>query len=344
MMHLMPRILGSGLFLLTAAPLLADDHQSADTSDRDQRSEDVTAAIQGGLEIVQTAAASYPQHRDCFSCHHQALTVFTMVMAEQAGYEIDSEILAGQLEFSRGSFANRHDALRQGERIGGRSATVSYAMWMFDEAGEEADALTEAMVSYLLARQEDDGRWQPPSQRPPLEESAVTCTAFAAYAMDHYAPEESREDVAASIERAAVWLQAVAAESHEDRVFRLWGLSRLERDDAYIETARAALLATQREDGGWAQTGDMDSDAYATGQAIHALLSTGTPPDNDTIHRGIDYLLSTQEAGGSWHVVTRSKPIQRWFDNGDPHGTDQFISIAATSWAVAALAEWQSAE
>ena len=49
-----------------------------------------------------------------------------------------------------------------------------------------------------------------------------------------------------------------------------------------------------------------------------------------------------QKDDGSWLVKTRSKPIQKFFDNGDPHGKNQFISISATSWATAALAKFHS--
>jgi hypothetical protein len=52
----------------------------------------------------------------------------------------------------------------------------------------------------------------------------------------------------------------------------------------------------------------------------------------------VAFLLKTQQPDGSWLVETRSKPIQKFFDNGDPHGKSQFISITATGWAVAALA------
>jgi len=47
--------------------------------------------------------------------------------------------------------------------------------------------------------------------------------------------------------------------------------------------------------------------------------------------------LSTQKPDGSWHVSSRANPVQEFFDNGDPHETDQFISMQATAWAVAAL-------
>jgi N-acyl-D-amino-acid deacylase len=84
----------------------------------------------------------------------------------------------------------------------------------------------------------------------------------------------------------------------------------------------------------------MPSDAYATGQALWVLFTVGRAPDEAECRRAIEFLLSTQQADGSWFVKSRSKPIQVLFDNGDPHGTDQFISTPATCWAVSALALW----
>lgn len=54
--------------------------------------------------------------------------------------------------------------------------------------------------------------------------------------------------------------------------------------------------------------------------------------------RAADWLLKAQLDDGSWHVKTRAKPVQVYFDNGDPHGKDQFLSMAATAWSTAALA------
>jgi N-acyl-D-amino-acid deacylase len=51
----------------------------------------------------------------------------------------------------------------------------------------------------------------------------------------------------------------------------------------------------------------------------------------------VRHLLSTQQADGSWYVATRAVPVQAYFDTGFPHGRDQFISAAATNWAVQAL-------
>ena len=96
--------------------------------------------------------------------------------------------------------------------------------------------------------------------------------------------------------------------------------------------------AAQRGDGGWAQTQYLDSDAYATGQSLYALQVAGISPQNPVYKRGTAYLLSTQLEGGSWHVTSRSPKFQPYFESGFPHKDDQWISAAATAWAVVALA------
>jgi hypothetical protein len=124
--------------------------------------------------------------------------------------------------------------------------------------------------------------------------------------------------------------------------------SKGEPDGRRLKVGLIELLSkSQREDGGWGQTPVMQSDAYATGQALLMLVQTNgyskkSIHDSGFYRKGIDFLLRTQQEDGSWHVVTRSKPVQVYFDNGDPHGKDQFISMMATSWATAALANYRS--
>jgi hypothetical protein len=83
----------------------------------------------------------------------------------------------------------------------------------------------------------------------------------------------------------------------------------------------------------------MASDAYATGQALYALNAGGKMALTDAVYqKGVDYLMRTQAADGSWHVVTRSIWLQPYFETGFPYGRDQFISSAGTAWATMALA------
>jgi len=61
------------------------------------------------------------------------------------------------------------------------------------------------------------------------------------------------------------------------------------------------------------------------------------PASDPVIQRGIAFLLRAQFADGSWLVRTRSFPFQPYKESGFPHGKDQWISAAGTSWAAMAL-------
>jgi squalene cyclase len=80
------------------------------------------------------------------------------------------------------------------------------------------------------------------------------------------------------------------------------------------------------------------SAAYATGSALVALeQAAGLGVGDPVYQRGVRHLLATQLADGTWHVRSRSKPFQTYFESGFPHGKDQFLSLAATGWATTAL-------
>ena len=58
---------------------------------------------------------------------------------------------------------------------------------------------------------------------------------------------------------------------------------------------------------------------------------------DEVYQRGLRFLLKAQLDDGSWHVQTRSKAFQKYFESGFPHGKDQFVSISASCWATMAL-------
>jgi hypothetical protein len=98
-------------------------------------------------------------------------------------------------------------------------------------------------------------------------------------------------------------------------------------------------VTLQHDDGGWSQMPGMQTDAYATGQAMFALAIAGKMSPSDPVYqKGVDYLLRTQTPDGTWHVQTRSIWLQPYFESGFPYGRDQFISTAGTAWAAMALA------
>ena len=119
---------------------------------------------------------------------------------------------------------------------------------------------------------------------------------------------------------------------------RLLGQFWSKASQAEVEHAAKDLAADQREDGGLAQLPALSSDAYATGQATYALrIAGGVKASDPAYQRGARYLLRTQHEDGSWQVTSRSFPLQPYKESGFPHGKDQWISAAGTSWAAMAL-------
>ena len=74
------------------------------------------------------------------------------------------------------------------------------------------------------------------------------------------------------------------------------------------------LIALQRPNGGWGQTGNLASDAYATGELLYALNETGMAAIQTVYRRGVDFLLRTQKEIGFWLPGSSSR--QNW--NGAP--------------------------
>ncbi len=302
--------------------------------------DDKRAVIERGLELVQEAARRYPEHRDCFSCHHQTLPMLAMVTARDRGFAIDNALLTEQAQFTHEFYTSRINSVREGKGVGGRGMTAGYALWALDLADHSRDETTDALVQYLAKTQSEEGRWKKQTMRPPLEETDITATFLASYYMDRYAGDI---DVIDTVNRAKAWIATATPSSQEGRNMQLLAASRFGNSPAILEALRELVLGDQREDGGWSQVEGMASDAYATGQSLFILtesLSEAAPNQvvELGIERGVTFLMNSRKPDGSWHVVTRSKPIQKYFDNGDLHGKDQFISTPATAWAVAALA------
>ena len=118
---------------------------------------------------------------------------------------------------------------------------------------------------------------------------------------------------------------------------RLLGLAWAKVPPEDLHGSIQALLAEQRPDGGWAQLATVESDAYATGQVLVALQAAGNGVTSQEYQRGVGFLLRTQFPDGSWLVRTRTFPVQPPKDSGFPHGKNQWISAAGTSWAAMAI-------
>ncbi len=320
--------------------LLASIASNAFAADPDRpRDEAIRAAVERSLPLIQATGAKYRAERECFSCHHQAVPAIALEIAAHRGFAIDRSELKAQGKHAVDDLARNAKGYREGKGQGGGVVRAGYALWTISVAGIERDETTSAVVHYLLVHDETFGYWKTSSHRPPSEESDFTATGVALIGLARFAQASDRSAFESRKNKAIDWLESRKPKDAEDRVFKLWGLKFAGANRAAIDSAVQDLIQYQRADGGWGQTDDRSSDAYATGSALVALSEAGDlKTDNHSYIKGLAYLLRTQLADGSWLVKSRSRPFQTYFESGFPHGDDQFISTAATSWAVAALA------
>lgn len=300
----------------------------------------IRAAVAKSLPLLERSSMIAMEERpNCFTCHHTGLPLMAFTAARDRGLKLNEENVRAQIEFTARFLGKNRTNYLAGKGQGGQALTAGSALWALEFGGWTPDATTEAVVEYLLIHQKDLGHWKPQSIRPPSEESPFGTTFAALEGLTKFGTPAQRERIAARSARVRSWLVGTPAKTTEDRVFRLWSLSSVNAGVDEIRKAAKDLLGTQREDGGWSQLDDMTSDAYATGTSLVALhRAGGLSTTNPSYQRGLQWLMQAQLPDGSWHVRTRSKPIQTYFESGYPHGKDQFISITAACWATTALA------
>jgi len=307
-------------------------------------SERVRAAITKALPTLEAGSIGSANKRQCFTCHSQAVPVFAFAEAKRQGFKIDDDNIARQLKHTHDHLKRGLENYRQGKGQGGDILTAGYALWTLDEGSWPPDEVTEAVSNYLLGAQSDLKHWRHRGSRPPTSGSDFTATYVALRALQHFGTDSSKTDaIAARRESVTKWLETHTATETEDLVFRLNALLYTDTKSTAKEESVHALLVKQRDDGGWGQMDDMATDAYSTGSAIMAIVNyqdvSGTSEFATTqaIQKAVSHLLATQLDDGTWHVSTRAKPVQEYFESDFPHGKDQFISIAATAWSTLAL-------
>jgi hypothetical protein len=299
----------------------------------------VREAITRALPLIRKGSVGHMEHRTCFACHHQAIPILAMVTARSRAFDVSEEEVQKHLRFIADFLDGNRANYLKGRGQGGQADTAGYALWTLELGGWKADRTTAAVAEYLLLHPKDRDHWRGTSNRPPSEASAFTTTYLAVRALETFGTPEQKERIDERVRAARDWLAKTPARDTEDRVFRLWALRRAVAEESEVRAAAKELIESQREDGGWAQLDKLSSDAYATGTALVVLHeAAGLAADDPVYRRGVQFLLKTQLSDGSWHVRSRSRPFQVYFESGFPHGKDQFISLAASSWATTALA------
>jgi hypothetical protein len=304
--------------------------KQAGASDR----EIVKASVEKAIALLEKSGPQFVRVSGCTSCHNQSLPQMATAAARLRGFAVDPKAAQYQVEAVIATFKPAVPDMAAGKpNIPDPATTVSYALVGLAAEGYAPDEITAAMAHLVGVQQTADGSFLAFPARPPIESSVFTATALSIRALQVYG-----KNADAAVERARHWLETAEPHSNEDRAMQLMGLRWTGADSAAIESSAAALVAEQRPDGGWGQLPTLESDAYATGQALAALRIAGQIQTSDAEwQQGANFLLRTQLQDGSWLVRSRSNPFQPYKESGFPHGKNQWISAAGTSWAVMAL-------
>ena len=310
---------------------------TASAEDLPPKPSDVNATIDRGLAFLAKDALAWKNEHNCVSCHHAGLVVWSMREAKQRGHAVDEPVLAELTKW----VAESGDGKTGVPRPAGRpKALNAKAVWFALALGAdpEPDAVSRKGLKLLLetvkSDQTENGSWSSwPETRPPIfGNSDESMTALATLAVLPAAA--TGDDSAKAVrDKGVQWLAETKTDDDPQSIaMRLVLWRRLGRPAEEWEPLVQRIKERQNADGGWSQSKDMASDAWATGQALYALAHAGIKPDEPVIARAHAFLIKTQRDDGSWPMTSR--PIK---PGGE--GAKSLIPItgAGSAWAVLGL-------
>lgn len=304
------------------------------------------AAIRGALDksvplLLKSEQVFIKRSREhCASCHQTSLTAMMEGLCDQKGVSVRDTFAAQRVALVETNLDAAGDLNHVKGFIEAKFINP-YMLLSLSAAKAPADAQTDKAVDYLIGGQDANGGFHAEGSRPPLEVGNAHLTALSVKAIQCYSSPGKKAETRMVITKARTWLSALRTDEQQELVFQLLGLYWTGGSKADLQRVAAKLLALQRADGGWAQLPTLSSDAYATGQALYALAESGAVRAGSAAYqRGVHWLLANQDETGAWIVQTRTYPIQPFFTSGfPPYDENQYISAAATNWAVMALLE-----
>jgi ankyrin repeat protein len=299
-------------------------------------SRSVQAALESSVALLQRNSAKFLEAGGCVSCHAQHQTRLAVAAAKASGVKVDWTLETEQARSTallRGAFEQTFYQVV--DPVAGIDSQEISIMQM-SAAGLPPKLSTDALVFHIAAMQRKEGDWPNyGSVRPPLEDGGFSHTARGIRALQLNSLSGRKAEFEERIARATHWLEQASPVTAEDRTMQLLGICWANRKAPQARVDE--LIALQRPDGGWGQSDNLASDAYATGEALSALHETGMAATHEVYRRGVDFLLRTQLEDGSWLVKTRAAGFQPYFQSGFPHDHNQWISQSGTAWAAMAL-------
>lgn len=287
---------------------------------------ELRAPLSRALDRLTREGDAWLREQRCASCHHAPLLLWSLGLARRQGFPVNEEVLTRARTLAMEEYLAADFRPNPGLDTEPLSLGALYVLLGASEAGGDSRTL-EPFREHLRSTQQPDGSWAAPDlllpdrdrgRKPPLYDTRQVTTGWALLALATRDPDDRQ------VRRGRNWL-AQEAESADTQAVMLRLLLALRLSPADVWSRQRALLNRQNADGGWSQTPGRSSDAFATGQALHALGRSGMDTDSRAALRARDYLLRTEAPGGGWSVPSRASP---------GHSVS---SYAGTAWAAIGL-------
>jgi hypothetical protein len=288
--------------------------------------------INRGLTFLAKDNLAWKETRRCAECHHAPFTIWALNEGKKQGYAVDEKALADLTAWAVAKDLPARTVAKP-EQIELNEAPLLLALGL--EAGDAKatpDGLKKLLAS-LLSDQGQDGSWKLSYEFRPIGSSPETLTTLALLALSAPNAPDMGPEGKAALEKGLKWLRAADADDEpQTAALRLILWRRLGLLATEWEPLVNKLRGAQNADGGWGQTREAKSDAYATGQALYALAEAEAKPGDEAVRKGQSFLATTQREDGAWAMVSRA--IMR---DGKPPKNLEPITHAGSAWAVLGL-------
>ena len=273
---------------------------------------EVTAAIDRGLGFLAKMRWLGRATTTAQSCHHAGIVIWSMHESKERGFAVDEPVLAEMTEWvaelGEGKMGVRPDRkIAPNARLEGFVFLRLHLVLIRTRTRPSQKGMA-LFLKTIEGDQTEDGSWRSwPGTRPPMfGDSDENMTALATLAL---LPAAASGDEAAKAARdkGVEWLAAAKTDDDPQSVaLRLVVWRRLGRPAEQSEPLVRRIEERQNADGGWSQSQEMASDAWATGQALYALAQAGIKPDDPALERGRAISSSRRSRDdGSWPMTSR---------------------------------------
>jgi hypothetical protein len=219
----------------------------------DPTPEAIRSAIGRAIPPILRSTEVYPEHRDCFSCHHQAVPALALSLARARGFAIEGETLQALAEHTLADLESGLEDYKKGRGQPGGTTRAGYALFTLDTLGHSRSEVTDAVTGYFLEADKDRDHWRTRSNRPPSEASDFTSSYLAVRGLQAFGPAARKKAIDGRVEDTRRWLGTAKVQDTEDRVFRLLAAHAVGMPVEVAREFSTALVKTQNPDGGWAQ-------------------------------------------------------------------------------------------